>query len=139
MIRSIEGKRGLRAHRPPYVAQVGLFGRPTLEQNVGRSTGFATSSEKGAAWRPRKAARAQRLPQLLGVRRVKKPAWCWRLRASPRANSSTSTAAAWSMANTQGLSPGGASGGILPASMAAEPLDFGPWKNTAASSAPTPL
>src|SRR5690606_11119234 len=34
MIESIEGKRGLPRHRPPYVAQVGLFGRPTLEQNV---------------------------------------------------------------------------------------------------------
>ncbi len=34
MIESIEGKRGLPRHRPPYVAQVGLFGRPTLEQNI---------------------------------------------------------------------------------------------------------
>ena len=34
MIESIEGKRGLPRHRPPYLAQVGLFGRPTLEQNV---------------------------------------------------------------------------------------------------------
>ena len=34
MIESIEGKRGLPRHRPPFVAQVGLFGRPTLVHNV---------------------------------------------------------------------------------------------------------
>jgi formate dehydrogenase len=34
MIESIEGKRGLPRHRPPYVAQVGVFGRPTLVHNV---------------------------------------------------------------------------------------------------------
>ncbi len=34
MIESIEGKRGLPRHRPPYVAQVGLFGRPTLVHNI---------------------------------------------------------------------------------------------------------
>jgi len=53
MIESIEGKRGLPPPppAPPYVAQVGLFGRPTLEQNVETlSTGCATIVEKGADW-----------------------------------------------------------------------------------------
>ena len=50
MIESIEGKRGLPRHRPPYVAQVGLFGRPTLEQNVETLFWVRDIVEKGAAW-----------------------------------------------------------------------------------------
>ena len=69
MIESIEGKRGLPRHRPPYVAQVGLFGRPTLEQNVETLYWIRDIVEKGAgvvhlAGPPR----AQGLPQLLGLR-----------------------------------------------------------------------
>ncbi|GIT49671.1 MAG: hypothetical protein Ct9H300mP14_15990 [Gammaproteobacteria bacterium] len=44
MIESIEGKRGMPRLRPPYVAEVGLFGRPTLEQTVKHFTGFGTYS-----------------------------------------------------------------------------------------------
>src|SRR5512136_2241981 len=50
MIESIEGKRGLPRHRPPYVAQVGLFGRPTLEQNVETLFWIRDILEKGPAW-----------------------------------------------------------------------------------------
>jgi formate dehydrogenase beta subunit len=50
MIESIEGKRGLPRHRPPYVAQVGLFGRPTLEQNVETLHWVRDIVEKGATW-----------------------------------------------------------------------------------------
>ena len=50
MIESIEGKRGLPRHRPPYVAQVGLFGRPTLEQNVETLFWIRDIVEKGADW-----------------------------------------------------------------------------------------
>ena len=50
MIESIEGKRGLPRHRPPYVAQVGLFGRPTLEQNVETLYWMRDIVEKGPAW-----------------------------------------------------------------------------------------
>ena len=50
MIESIEGKRGLPRHRPPYVAQVGLFGRPTLEQNVETLYWVRDIVEKGADW-----------------------------------------------------------------------------------------
>src|SRR5207253_2672750 len=49
MIESIEGKRGLPRHRPPYVAQVGLFGRPTLEQNVETLYWVRDILEKGAS------------------------------------------------------------------------------------------
>ena len=50
MIESIEGKRGLPRHRPPYVAQVGLFGRPTLEQNVETLYWVRDIVEKGPEW-----------------------------------------------------------------------------------------
>ena len=50
MIELIEGKRGLPRHRPPYVAQVGLFGRPTLEQNVETLFWVRDIVEKGVTW-----------------------------------------------------------------------------------------
>jgi formate dehydrogenase len=50
MIESIEGKRGLPRHRPPYVAQVGLFGRPTLEQNVETLFWVRDIVERGVEW-----------------------------------------------------------------------------------------
>ena len=50
MIESIEGKRGLPRHRPPYVAQVGLFGRPTLVNNVETLFWVRDIVEKGADW-----------------------------------------------------------------------------------------
>ena len=69
MIESIEGKRGLPRHRPPYVAQVGLFGRPTLEQNVETLFWIRDIVEKGAGLDDEPGPqRAQGLPQLLGLR-----------------------------------------------------------------------
>jgi NADH:ubiquinone oxidoreductase subunit F (NADH-binding)/NADH:ubiquinone oxidoreductase subunit E len=50
MIESIEGKRGLPRLRPPYVAQVGLFGRPTLEHNFETLHWVRELLEKGGAW-----------------------------------------------------------------------------------------
>ena len=50
MIESIEGKRGLPRHRPPYVAEVGLFGRPTLVQNVETLYWVRDIVEKGPDW-----------------------------------------------------------------------------------------
>ena len=50
MIESIEGKRGLPRHRPPYVAQVGIFGRPTLVNNIETLYWVPAILEKGAAW-----------------------------------------------------------------------------------------
>ena len=49
MIESIEGKRGMPRLRPPYVAQVGLFGRPTLEHNMETVYWVREIVEKGAA------------------------------------------------------------------------------------------
>ena len=50
MIESIEGKRGMPRLRPPYVAQVGLFGRPTLEHNFETLYWVREILEKGGAW-----------------------------------------------------------------------------------------
>src|SRR5881398_2464092 len=50
MIESIEGKRGMPRLRPPYVAQVGLFGRPTLEHNLETLYWVRDIVEKGAGW-----------------------------------------------------------------------------------------
>ena len=88
MIESIEGKRGLPRHRPPYVAQVGLFGRPTLEQNVETLYWVRDIIEKGAVWMTGAGPpRAQGLPQLLGLRPGQEAGRrCWRRPASPRAN-----------------------------------------------------
>ncbi|TMK13481.1 MAG: NADH-quinone oxidoreductase subunit F [Alphaproteobacteria bacterium] len=127
MIESIEGKRGLPRHRPPYVAQVGLFGRPTLEQNVETLYWVRDIVEKGAQWftshgrRERKGLRSFSVSgrvKKLGV--VLAPAgvsarelieeYCGGMQEGHR---------------FKGYLPGGASGGILPAAMADLPLDFG--------------
>ena len=74
MIESIEGKRGLPRHRPPYVAQVGLFGRPTLEQNVETLFWVRDIVEKGAAWFTSHGRRERKGFRSFSVSgRVKKP------------------------------------------------------------------
>ena len=50
MLESIEGKRGYPRHRPPFVAQVGLFGRPTLVNNVETLYWIPEILERGAEW-----------------------------------------------------------------------------------------
>ena len=127
MIESIEGKRGLPRHRPPYVAQVGLFGRPTLEQNVETLYWVRDIVEKGPAWFAGHGRRERKGLRSFSVSgRVRKPGvvlapagvsarelieeYCGGMAAGHR---------------FKGYLPGGASGGILPASMADLPLDFG--------------
>ena len=69
MIESIEGKRGMPRLRPPYVAQVGLFGRPTLEHNMETLYWVRDILEKGAAWFAGQGRqRPQGLALVLGVR-----------------------------------------------------------------------
>ena len=58
MLESIEGKRGLPRNRPPYIAEVGIFGRPTSTRTSRRSGGFATSCRKGPSGSPSRGARA---------------------------------------------------------------------------------
>jgi len=127
MIESIEGKRGLPRHRPPYVAQVGLFGRPTLEQNVETLYWVRDIVEKGAAWFTGHGRRERKGFRSFSVSgRVKKPG----VVLAPAGVSARELIEEYCGGMTDGHSfkgylPGGASGGILPASMADEPLDFG--------------
>ena len=127
MIESIEGKRGLPRHRPPYVAQVGLFGRPTLEQNVETLFWIRDIVEKGPAWftsfgrRDRKGLRSFSVSG-----RVKNPG----VKLAPAGVSVRELIDEYSGGMADGHTfkaylPGGASGGILPAHMGDLPLDFG--------------
>ena len=127
MIELIEGKRGLPRHRPPYVAQVGLFGRPTLEQNVETMYWIRDIIEKGAEWFTSQGRRERKGFRSFSVSgRVKAPG----VVLAPAGVTARELIEEYcgGMQDGEvfkGYLPGGASGGILPASMADEPLDFG--------------
>jgi len=128
MLESIEGKRGLPRHRPPYAAQVGLFGRPTLIHNVETVTWMPTILEKGAEWFAKQGKGASKGVRSYSVSgRVKEPG----VKLAPAGIGAKELIDDYcgGMADGhrfKGYLPGGASGGILPASMADIPLDFGP-------------
>src|SRR5918996_1404624 len=127
MLESIEGKRGLPRHRPPYAAQVGLFGRPTLINNVETLFWIRDIVEKGAAWfadQGRRGSKGLRSYSVSG--RVKEPG----VKLAPAGTTARELIEEFSGGMAEGhrfagYLPGGASGGILPASMADIPLDFG--------------
>jgi len=127
MIESIEGKRGLPRHRPPYVAQVGLFGRPTLEQNVETLFWIRDIIEKGASWFTSHGRRARKGFRSFSVSgRVKEPG----VKVAPAGISVQELINEYCGGMLpghmfKGYLPGGASGGILPASLGDLPLDFG--------------
>jgi formate dehydrogenase len=127
MIESIEGKRGLPRHRPPYVAQVGLFGRPTLEQNVETLFWVRDILDKGAAWFTSHGRHERKGLRSFSVSgRVKDPG----VKLAPAGITARELIAEFCGGMADGhrfkaYLPGGASGGILPASMADLPLDFG--------------
>jgi formate dehydrogenase len=127
MIESIEGKRGLPRHRPPYVAQVGLFGRPTLEQNVETMYWVRDIIEKGAAWFSSHGRRERKGLRSFSVSgRVKKPGVVLAPAGVTARELIEEHCGGMADGHTfKAYLPGGASGGILPASMADEPLDFG--------------
>ena len=127
MIELIEGKRGLPRHRPPYVAQVGLFGRPTLEQNVETMYWVRDIVEKGAAWFTSHGRRERKGFRSFSVSgRVKKPGVVLAPAGVTARELIEEYCGGMADGHTfKGYLPGGASGGILPASMADEPLDFG--------------
>ncbi len=127
MIESIEGKRGLPRHRPPYVAQVGLFGRPTLEQNVETLFWIRDIVEKGADWVTSQGRRDRKGFRSFSVSgRVKNPG----VKLAPAGVTINELINEYSGGmqdghTLKGFLPGGASGGIFPVSMADHPLDFG--------------
>jgi formate dehydrogenase len=126
MIESIEGKRGEPRLRPPYVAQVGLFGRPTLEHNMETLHWVREILEKGPAWfagHGRHGRKGLRSFSVSG--RVKKPG----VHLAPAGITLRELIDEYCGGmldghELYGYLPGGASGGILPASKADVPLDF---------------
>ncbi len=126
MIESIEGKRGMPRLRPPYVAQKGLFGRPTLEHNFETLYWIPEILAKGAKWfagHGRNGRQGLRSFSVSG--RVKEPG----VKLAPAGITVQELIEEYCGGMQEGHKlyaylPGGASGGILPASMANVPLDF---------------
>jgi formate dehydrogenase len=127
LIESIEGKRGLPRHKPPYPFQVGIFGRPTLINNVETLYWVRDLIERGADWWKSHGRNGR-----LGLRsysvsgRVKQPG----MKLAPAGVTIQELIDEFCGGMSEGHTfaaylPGGASGGILPAAMNNIPLDFG--------------
>jgi NADH:ubiquinone oxidoreductase subunit F (NADH-binding)/NADH:ubiquinone oxidoreductase subunit E len=126
MIESIEGKRGLPRLRPPYVAQVGLFGRPTLEHNFETLFWVRELLEKGGGWFASHGRHGRKGLRSFSVSgRVRQPG----VKLAPAGITLQELIAEYCGGMLEGHTlyaylPGGASGGILPARMSDIPLDF---------------
>ncbi|HKO09391.1 MAG TPA: NAD(P)H-dependent oxidoreductase subunit E [Alphaproteobacteria bacterium] len=127
MLESLEGKRGLPRHKPPYPAEVGLFGRPTLIHNVETLYWIRDIVEKGPAWFTSQGRHGRKGLRSFSVSgRVKEPG----MKLAPAGITAHELVEEYcgGMAKGhvfKGYLPGGASGGILPAALADIPLDFG--------------
>ena len=127
MIESIEGKRGLPRNRPPYIAEVGIFGRPTLNQNVETLWWIRDILHHGAEWFAKQGRDGHPGPRSWSVSgRVKKPG----VVQAPAGVTARELINDYCGGMLEGHEftaylPGGASGGILPASLGDIPLDFG--------------
>ncbi len=126
MIESIEGKRGMPRLRPPYVAQVGLFGRPTLEHNFETLYWVRDILEKGADWFASHGRHGRKGLRSFSVSgRVKQPG----MKLAPAGMTIRELIDEYCGGMQDGHAfyaylPGGASGGILPATLGDIPLDF---------------
>ena len=127
MIESIEGKRGLPRHRPPYVAEVGLFGKPTLTNNLETLFWVRDILEKGSKWFADKGLNGNKGFHSFSVSgRVKNPG----VKVAPAGITIQQLIDEYCEGMQdghifKGYLPGGASGGILPAEMNNIPLDYG--------------
>jgi formate dehydrogenase beta subunit len=127
LLESLEGKRGLPRHKPPYPFQVGLFGLPTLINNLETLFWVRDLVEKGASWwtsQGRNGRHGLRSYSVSG--RVKEPG----VKLAPAGITVRELIDEYCGGMADGHKfraylPGGASGGILPASMSEIPLDFG--------------
>ena len=131
MIESIEGKRGLPRHRPPYIAEVGLFGKPTLNHNIETLNWLPEIIENGVAWFKKKGWDDKHF----GLRsfsvsgRVKSPGVKLAPAGIPLSKLIEDYCGGMQAGHTlKAFFPGGASGGILPANLAHLPLDFGTFE-----------
>ena len=126
MIESIEGKRGMPRLRPPYVAEVGLFGRPTLEQNMESMHWVRDIIENGPEWFTKNGRNERKGLRSFSVSgRVQKPG----VHLAPAGITMQELIDEYCGGMLKGHTfygyfPGGASGGILPASLGNIPLDF---------------
>ncbi len=126
MIESIEGKRGMPRLRPPYVAEVGLFGRPTLEHNLETLYWVRDLIERGPDWFASQGRNGRHGLRAFSVSgRVRNPG----VRLAPAGITLRELIDEFCGGMAEGHElygyfPGGASGGILPASLADLPLDF---------------
>jgi formate dehydrogenase beta subunit len=126
MIESIEGKRGMPRLRPPYVAQVGLFGRPTLEHNFETLYWVRDLIERGTDWFTSEGRHGRKGLRSFSVSgRVKEPG----VKLAPAGITVEELIDEYCGGmldghELYGYLPGGASGGILPAGLSDLPLDF---------------
>ncbi len=126
MLESLEGKRGLPRHKPPFPSQVGLFGRPTLIHNVETVFWVREILEKGAVWFSSHGLNNRKGLRTFSVSgRVKNPG----VKLAPAGITIKQLIEEYcgGMQDNHTFKaylPGGASGGILPASMDNVPLDF---------------
>jgi NADH:ubiquinone oxidoreductase subunit F (NADH-binding)/NADH:ubiquinone oxidoreductase subunit E len=126
MIESIEGRRGEPRLRPPYIAEKGLFGRPTLEHNFETLFWVREILERGADWFAAQGRHGRKGLRSFSVSgRVREPG----VKLAPAGITLRELVDEYcgGMADGQqlyGYLPGGASGGIFPASLADVPLDF---------------
>jgi formate dehydrogenase len=126
MIESIEGRRGQPRLRPPYIAQAGLFGRPTLEHNMETLHWVRDILEKGPAWFSGAGRHGRKGLRSFSVSgRVRQPG----VKLAPAGITLQELIDEYCGGMQAGHQlyaylPGGASGGILPARLAHLPLDF---------------
>ncbi len=126
MLESLEGKRGLPRHKPPFPSQVGLFGRPTLIHNVETVFWVREILEKGAVWFSSHGLNGRKGLRTFSVSgRVKNPG----VKLAPAGITIKQLIDEYCGGIQEGHTfkaylPGGASGGILPAKLDNIPLDF---------------
>ncbi|MEE2695392.1 MAG: NAD(P)H-dependent oxidoreductase subunit E [Pseudomonadota bacterium] len=127
MIESIEGKRGLPRHKPPFVSKVGLHGKPTLNHNIETVFWVPDILKNGHNWFSKQGKNGHKGPHSYSVSgRVKNPG----VKLAPAGITMNELLDDYCGGMQDGHKflgylPGGASGGILPATMADIPLDFG--------------
>ena len=126
MLESLEGKKGLPRHKPPFPSQVGLFGRPTLIHNVETVFWVREILEKGAVWFSSHGLNGRKGLRTYSVSgRVKNPG----VKLAPAGITIKQLIDEYCGGIQEGHTfkaylPGGASGGILPAKLDNVPLDF---------------
>ncbi|GJL98961.1 MAG: NADH-quinone oxidoreductase subunit F [Methyloligella sp.] len=126
MIESIEGKRGLPRHRPPYIAEVGLFNRPTLNHNVETLFWIPQILKEGPEWFSSQGVNGSKGPRSWSVSGWVKNPGVIVAPAGISVNDLIEKAGGMQEGHTfKAYLPGGASGGILPARLGDLPLDFG--------------